>query len=296
LFFVSPRASERRNFVLMPKAPTTPGTLYLVGTPIGNLEDLTLRAVRVLGEVDLVAAEDTRTARKLLAHLDLRKPTVSLNKDNEARRAEQVLEALSRQEAVALISEAGMPGISDPGERLVRRCLEREIPVDVIPGPSAVLAALCLSGLPALPFTFFGFLPRKGRRRKEQLARLVQDPATAVIFESPRRTAATLADLADALGERQAALARELTKVHQQVVRGSLAELAERARQEPPRGEVTLVVAGAPPPEAPDDEALSVMVRQRLEQGESPRQIADALGELGRRRVYQLALALGGGS
>jgi len=273
-------------------APTNPGTLYLVATPIGNLEDITLRAIRVLGEVDLVAAEDTRTARALLSHLGLKKRTVSLNKDNETRRAGEILAALEQDQAVALISEAGMPGISDPGERLVSRCLERGLPVDVIPGASAVLSALVLSALPARPFTFHGFLPRKGKHRKAALERLRVDPATAVLFESPRRTAATLKDLAAALGDRPAALARELTKLHQEVIRLPLPELAAAAREKPPRGEVTLVVAGAPEEEGPTDEELAAMVSGRLEQGESPKTIADALTHLGRRRVYQLALSL----
>ena len=276
----------------MSKAPTIPGTLYLVATPIGNLEDITLRAVRVLGEVDLVAAEDTRTARALLSHLGLKKRTVSLNKDNEARRTGEILTALERDQSVAVISEAGMPGISDPGERLVASCLERGLPVDVIPGPSAVLSALVLSGLPTRPFTFHGFLPRKGRQRKEAVERLRLDPSTAVIFESPRRTTGTLNELAAALGARPAALTRELTKLHQEVIRLPLPELAAAAREEPPRGEVTLVVAGAPAGEGPTDEELAALVAQRLGEGESPRTIADALTHLGRRRVYQLALQL----
>lgn len=276
----------------MPQAPIIPGTLYLVATPIGNLEDITLHAVRVLGEVDLVAAEDTRTARALLGHLEIKKRTISLHKENEARRAGEVLAALERGEAVALISEAGMPGISDPGERLVVRCLERGLKVDIIPGASAVLSALVLSGLPALPFTFHGFLPRKGRQRAEAVERLRLDPATAIIFESPRRVAATLEELAQALGERAAALTRELTKLHQEVIRLPLPALAEAVRREPPRGEITLVVAGAGEDPGPTDEELARMVRHRLGQGLSPRAIADELADLGRRKIYQLSLEL----
>ena len=276
----------------MPKAPITPGTLYLVATPIGNLEDITLRAVRVLGAADLVAAEDTRTAKALLSHLDIKKRTISLHKENEARRAEEILAALERDQVVALISEAGMPGVSDPGERLVARCLERGLAVDVIPGASAVLSALVLSGLPAQPFTFHGFLPRKGKSRTQAVERLRLDPATAIIFESPRRVAATLKELAAALGARPAALTRELTKLHQEVIRLPLPDLAAAALENPPRGEITLVVAGAGEDPGPDDAELAAMVCARLQQGLSPRTIADELISLGRRRVYQLALEL----
>ncbi len=276
----------------MKRAPVEPGTLYLVATPIGNMEDITLRAVRVLGEVDLVAAEDTRSARVLLGYHGLKTRTISMHKDNEVRRSGEVVQALEAGKAVALISDAGMPGISDPGERLVGKCLERGLAVDVIPGASAVLSALILSGLPPLPFTFHGFLPRKGKRRKLAIERLSREQATAVIYESPRRTAATLAELAGALGNRPAALARELTKLYQEVIRLPLDELAEEARRKPPRGEVTLVVGGADREDELGEEELAHMVRSRLDQGLSPRHIADELSRLGRRRVYQLALAL----
>lgn len=271
------------------------GTLFVVGTPIGNLEDITLRAVRVLGQVDLVAAEDTRSARALLSHLGLGCETMSFFAGNEARRTEQVLERLRRGAQVALISEAGMPGISDPGERLVRRCIEEQLPVDVVPGPSAVLSALVISGLPTSRFMFLGFLPRTGRRRDEVLAPLRHDPSTLVLYESPRRVGKTLLELSRQLGDRPAAVVRELTKVHQEVVREPLSALARRYESVPPRGEVTLVVG--PGEVALDDEAtLQEEILSRLERGDSPRAIADELaGPHGRRRVYQQTLALRAG-
>jgi len=267
----------------------------VVATPIGNLEDITLRAVRVLGEVDLVAAEDTRSAGVLLSHHGVSTPTTSLYKDNEQRRGAQLVERLRGGEAVALISEAGMPGVSDPGHRLVVRCVEAGVPVDVIPGPSAVPTALVLSGLPTDQFTFLGFLPRKGRARTRALQRAAEEPRTLVLFESPRRAGKTLADLLGALGgDRPAALVREMTKLHQEVLRAPLGELARRFREEAPRGEVTLVVGGADAGEEPPEEEVEREVAQRLTEGQSPRQISRELSSLGRRRIYQMALRLRG--
>ncbi len=286
------RSPERPSH---PLAPVRPGCLYLVGTPIGNLEDLSYRAVRVLGEVALIAAEDTRSARVLCDRYGIATPTLSYHKENEARRAEELCARLARGEAIALVSEAGMPGISDPGARLVARCLELGLEVDVVPGPSASLAALVLSGLPSEHFRWLGFLPREAGARRRLLASVAEDPATLILFEAPTRTGRTLAELGELCGgERRAALARELTKLHQEVLRGSLAELAARFREEPPRGEVTLVVAGAPPAPGLSDEELAAEVTRRLATGASPREIAHALAGEGRRRVYQLALRLAG--
>ena len=184
-----------------------------------------------------------------------------------------------------------MPGISDPGERLVRCCLEQGIPVQVIPGPNAAVTALVASGLPAGRFTFIGFLPKTGRERKRALEQLRLEPGTLVLYESPRRVGRTLADLHDGLGAREAALVRELTKLHEEVVRGELGELAQRYRTTQPRGEVTLVVGPADEQQLPA-EAIEREIAQRLERGESPREIADALAVHGRRTIYQLALAL----
>ncbi len=204
------------------------GTLYVVATPIGNLEDVTLRALRVLREVELVLAEDTRRTRTLLTHHDVRTRPRSLHAHNEAQRSREVLEALASGSSVALVSDAGTPLVSDPGERLVAAVIQAGHAVVPIPGPSAVLSALVASGLPAAPFLFLGFLPRRSGEREALLARIRDRTETVVLFESPRRLAATLRRLADTLGDRPACVARELTKLHEEVARGSLQELAER--------------------------------------------------------------------
>jgi 16S rRNA (cytidine1402-2'-O)-methyltransferase len=268
------------------------GRLSVVATPIGNLEDITYRAVRILGEVDLIAAEDTRSARKLLGRYGVAKETVSVFSGNEARRAEEILARLDAGEHVALISESGMPGVSDPGERLIRRCIEAGIEVDVIPGPSAVTTALVISGLPSGRFTFLGFLPRAGRRRREVLEQLRFEPGTLVLYESPRRVSQTLDDLFSALGEREAALARELTKRHQEVIRAPLSALGERFEDQPARGEVTLVIGPSDEGAALPGEALDNEILERLQRGESPARIAGELGVHGKRKVYQRALTL----
>jgi 16S rRNA (cytidine1402-2'-O)-methyltransferase len=221
------------------------GTLFVVGTPIGNLEDLSERARATLASVDLVAAEDTRRAGRLLQHLGVHARLVSLFDANEAARVPELLERLRAGDDVALISDAGMPGVSDPGYRVVAACADAGVPVDVVPGPSSAIAALVVSGLPTDRFAFEGFLPRGGKARAERFAALAGDPRTVVIFESPRRVAATLADAAAALGERRAVVARELTKLHQEVLRGSLSQLAEDLRERELKGEVVLVVEGA---------------------------------------------------
>jgi 16S rRNA (cytidine1402-2'-O)-methyltransferase len=222
------------------------GTLFVVGTPIGNLEDLTDRARRVLSEVDVVAAEDTRRAGLLLKRIGARARFLSFFDANERERIPRVLRELEAGNNVALVTDAGMPGISDPGYRLVAACAEAGLTVDVVPGPSAAITALVASGLPTDRFSFEGFLPRTGRARQTRLAEIAADPRTVVLFESPRRTARTLADLAEVCGDRRAALCRELTKLHQEVRRGSLSELAGSAESEELKGEVTLVVEGAP--------------------------------------------------
>ncbi len=279
-------------------APVLPGSLYVVGTPIGNLEDITFRAVRVLAHVDLVAAEDTRRAKVLLSHYQITTRVMSYFQGNEAQRSHVLLQRLQQGSSIALISEAGMPGISDPGMRLIQACIDQGVPVDVIPGPNAALTALILSGLPSSQFTFLGFLPRSGKERQRQLDQLHPHQGTLIFYEAPPRVSRTLATLGEVLGDRPAALAREMTKIHQEVVRGTLFGLAEQYRETPPRGEVTLVVAGSSeggkdlPREKIGETELEHEVTARLAQGESPRQIARALAEHGRRRIYQLALAL----
>jgi 16S rRNA (cytidine1402-2'-O)-methyltransferase len=270
-----------------------PGTLYVVGTPIGNLEDITFRAVRVLSGVELIAAEDTRRAHILLAHYQIATRTLSYFKGNEARRSRILLERLQRGGAVALISEAGMPGISDPGARLIALCREKDIPLEVIPGPNAALTALLLSGLSSDRFVFLGFLPRRTSGKQRILDGLRAEPGTLIFYEAPSRVADTLSELREVLGNRPGAIAREMTKLHQEVIRGTLADLAAHCTQTPVRGEVTLVVGGAATcnDRAETDTAdLLRMVEERLAQGERPRDIARALARYGRRRVYQLAL------
>jgi 16S rRNA (cytidine1402-2'-O)-methyltransferase len=244
------------------------GVLHLVGTPIGNLGDLPPRAIEVLGTVALVACEDTRHTGRLLAHAGVATPTVSFFEGNERERGREVLDRLRAGDDVALVSDAGMPGISDPGFRLVRACAEEGIEVRVVPGPSAALAALVVSGLPTDRFAFEGFLPRKAGERRARMAVLAGEERTLVFYESPRRLVTTLSELAEAMGEeRPAAVARELTKLHEEVVRGSLGEVrAELAGRDQIRGEVVLVVGGAesaPPPPLPDlaAEALALVSR-----------------------------------
>lgn len=216
-----------------------------MATPIGNLEDITLRAIRTLREADVIAAEDTRHARVLLSHLEIHKPLISCHQFNEASRLGRIQECFDRGQSVALVTDAGMPGISDPGERLIAHCVAAGVPVEVIPGPSAVLHALVASGLPACPFAFEGFLPQKQGRRRRAIEALLDREATTVFFESPHRIAKTLNALAEILPDRRICIARELTKKFEECLRGTSAELAESLRDRAWRGEITLVVEGA---------------------------------------------------
>jgi 16S rRNA (cytidine1402-2'-O)-methyltransferase len=269
------------------------GTLYVVATPIGNLEDVTQRALAVLREADLVLAEDTRHARVLLDRYGIPARPVSLHAHNETARTQQVLAALGEGRAVALVSDAGTPLVSDPGERLVARAIADGHGVVPVPGPSALLAALVASGLPAGAFTFVGFLPRKAGERARRLAELAGRRETLVLYESPRRLGALLAELAAAFGERRACVARELTKLHEELARGTLAELAARFAAGA-RGEVTVVVEGAALAAEPvGEDALRERVRKGLAAGLSARDLATKLArETGapRRALYALAL------
>ena len=264
-------------------------TLYLVATPIGNLEDITLRALRLLREVSLVAAEDTRTTRKLLAHFGIRQRLVSYNEHNMRSRTPQLLAALDKGD-VALVSEAGMPGISDPGHELVVAVTDAGYPVVPVPGPSAVTTALAASGLPTRQFTFVGFLPRRAGERRRLLASLAVEPRTVVAFETPHRLRQTLADMLSAWGDRRIAVCRELTKAFEEVFRGRIAEALEHFVE--PRGEFTLVIEGgqaAPPPAL--DEAVREHLRRLKEGGVSPRQAVSRVARsrgLPRREVYRV--------
>lgn len=272
------------------------GVLYVVATPIGNLEDMSYRAVRILKEVDVVAAEDTRSALKLFDRFDIRaKRLVSYFEGNEAARSAVLVKALEAGQSVALISEAGTPGVSDPGTRLVRAAADAGIKVEVVPGPVAAVAALVGSGLPTERFMVVGFPPREAGARQLMFGQLRNEPSTIALYEAPGRVAETLSDLAAALGDdRAAAVCRELTKLHEETVRGTLAELRDRYADMPPRGECTIVVAGATAGEVTDID-VEAELRKLLSQGLGPKDAAARLvvttGKP-RRALYQLALSL----
>jgi 16S rRNA (cytidine1402-2'-O)-methyltransferase len=273
---------------------TAGGTLVLVGTPIGNLGDLAPRAAEALAAADVVCCEDTRRTGKLLSLAGVgRRPFVVVNEHTEVREIPRVLARLARGERVALVSDAGMPGVSDPGECLVAAAVAEGHPVEVVPGPSAALAALVVSGLPAGRFVFEGFLPRKGPSRAERLAAVAREPRTVVLFEAPHRVARTLADLVDACGpDRRVAVARELTKLHEEVWRGTLAGAAAWAADRKPPGEFVLVVEGAPAAAPPDDAAVLAAVQAELAGGASARDAARAVADrlsVPRRRAYGIA-------
>ncbi len=280
------------------------GALYLVATPIGNLEDITLRALRILREARLIAAEDTRHTRKLLTHFAIATPTISYHEHSPLERQERLLAELAQGD-VALVSDAGTPAISDPGQELVRAALAAGYPVVPIPGAVAAITALIASGLPTDRFTYLGFLPRRPQERRATLAAVATLPHTLIVYEAPHRLLATLDDLLATLGDRQAVVARELTKLHEQWLRGPLSQLRQQCADLGPRGEYTLVIAGAPDPaEARDATAASdreevalTQVRALLAAGMRTRdaaaQVAAATG-LPRRDAYQLALRVAG--
>jgi 16S rRNA (cytidine1402-2'-O)-methyltransferase len=273
------------------------GTLYVVATPIGNLSDLTLRAMETLRECDAVVAEDTRRTRGLLAHLGIGgKPLLSLHAHSDARDVERVVERLTRGERVALVTDAGTPSVSDPGEALVRAAIASHTPVVPIPGPSAVLCALAASGLASgAGFRFVAFLPRDGKRRREAIARVCETPEPVVLFEAANRARDTLRDLAEATPARPACVARELTKVHEELVRGSLVELA--AHEGEWIGEIAIVLGTHEPDrrtESIDDAELDLRIDRELAKGEGAKQIAERLSAWSgrsKRDVYARVLA-----
>ena len=258
--------------------------LYLVATPIGNLEDITLRALRVLREVRLIACEDTRHTRKLLDHFGIQKPTISYHEHNEQTRAEELIARLLQGESIALVSDAGTPGISDPAYRLVVAAIENNINVIPIPGATALIAGLIASGLPTDTFLFVGFLPAKRHARREKLESLRFVRETLVLYEAPHRVLETLSEAQTVLGNRRAALAREVTKLHEQFLRGTLADIRAQLQMQEPRGEITLVIAGASETDEqplPLHESLTTQLEQLIQTGISRN---DALKQLARRR------------
>ena len=227
-----------------PSSNPTKGTLYIVSTPIGNREDITLRALRILKEVDLIAAEDTRHTGLLLRHFGIQTPLTSYFEGNELRKKEFILSKLRQGERVALVSDAGTPGISDPGFRLIQAATENRISVVPVPGPSAVIAALSVSGLPTDAFLFRGFLPHKSKKRKDWLKQLEDVRETLIFYESPHRLSETLNDIFEILGDREMVLTRELTKIYEEIIRGRVSEIRNQIGDRTLKGEITLVIAG----------------------------------------------------
>lgn len=267
-------------------------SLYLVATPIGNLEDITLRALKVLREVDLIAAEDTRHTRELLAHYEIHTPLTSYHRHNLAVKTPYLLGQLREGRDIALVSDAGLPGISDPGEELVREAVAAGLAVVPVPGASAALTALVVSGLPTGRFVFEGFLPRSGKERRERLVALAAEERTLILYEAPHRLVATLTDLATSLGARQVVVTRELTKKFETIWRGTLPEATGYFQDNPPRGEITLVVAGAPPAPRPAYDplraaaAVAELVAGGMERKEAMKQVARRYGQ-SRREIYR---------
>lgn len=273
------------------------GTLYVVGTPIGNLEDMTFRAVQVLQVVDAIAAEDTRHTGKLLQRFQIKTPQVSYHDHNRLSRIPELLQRLQQGKSIALVTDAGMPGISDPGFELVQACAAANIRVVPIPGPSAVITALSAAGLPTERFVFEGFLPVKGQDRRDRLEALQSESRTLVFYEAPHRIRQTLQDLAEVLGaDRLIALARELTKLHEEFWRGTLEEAIAHYTEREPQGEFTLVVAGVERSQPVLSETalkaeLQNLIKQGLSRSQASRQLAQQTS-LSRRQIYQLALAI----
>jgi 16S rRNA (cytidine1402-2'-O)-methyltransferase len=272
------------------------GILYVVSTPIGNLEDITLRALRILKEVDLIAAEDTRRTRQLLTHYGIRKPLISYHEHNQRSREDQLIEKLREGEKIALVTDAGTPGISDPGDALIRRIANERIPLVPIPGPSAAIAALSISGLPTESFLFYGFLPAKASARKRFLEGLKKRPETIIFYESPRRIAALLQEVLEILGNRQIVVAREITKVFEETFRGTIAQVLEKLGDGEVRGEITVILSG----NTQEEEIDSLSIREALQDyvlntgasmKEAIEKVAEDLGA-GKREVYQESLKL----
>ncbi|MCB0208922.1 MAG: 16S rRNA (cytidine(1402)-2'-O)-methyltransferase [Anaerolineae bacterium] len=268
------------------------GTLYIVPTPLGNLEDITLRALRILQEAALIATEDTRTTGRLLKHYDIQGSMVSLHEHSRPAQIDQILSSLAEHD-VALVSEAGTPLLSDPGYELVRAATQQAIPIVALPGPNAVTTALSASGLPPYPFLFAGFLPRKANERRNLLENLVNQSATLVFFESPHRFQSALVDMANVLGEsRSIAICREMTKLHEEIWRGTLAEAVSAWAERQPRGEFTLVVEGAPPQSEWSQSQVETALIKAFDAGKTAKEAVNQVkiqSGWPKREVYALA-------
>lgn len=268
--------------------------LYLVATPIGNLGDITQRAIETLKSVDVVACEDTRHSQKLFQHLGIRPKTTSYHHHNRHAKRPYLVGLMQAGQSVALVSDAGTPGVSDPGEELVKACIEAGIPVVPIPGPCALIVALVGSGLATDRFAFDGFLPAKAGDRRRRLEALQEDPRSLIFYEAPHRLSDTLGAMQAVFGDRQACVARELTKIHESFLRGPLSELAHHFETTPAKGEIVVLVAGASPVKPTEDE-VAICLKQRLAAGCSPsdaaKQVARDLG-VPKRGVYEMALKI----
>ena len=276
------------------------GTLYIVATPIGNLEDISLRALRVLKEVAVIAAEDTRVTRKLLAHYDIHTPMTAYHQHSKGRRAEEIIERLKRGEDVALVSDAGTPGISDPGHELIRFAIDEGITITSVPGPTAMITALVVSGLPTSHFTFDGLPPRKESERKAFFRGIKSDPRTIILYESPLRLLPTLKTALSELGDRRAAVVREATKMFEEVFRGTLTEVIARFTEHKAKGEIVIIIEGAGPEEAATaqetgaetvEERLKTLMAQGMTERDAIRQTAAEM-KLPRREVYAVAIGM----
>jgi 16S rRNA (cytidine1402-2'-O)-methyltransferase len=272
------------------------GILYVVSTPIGNLEDITLRALRILKEVDLIAAEDTRRTRQLLTHYGIHKPLISYHEHNQRMREDTLLEKLREGKQVALVTDAGTPGISDPGQPLIRKAACEGIPLVPIPGPSAAIAALSISGLPTESFLFNGFLPAKASARKKILEALKKRLETLIFYESPRRLGALLKDAWEILGNRQVVVTREITKVFEETLRGTIGDVLEKIGEKEVRGEITVILAGNSQEENVDSPSIQDALRDYvLNSGASMKEAIERVAEdlgVAKREVYQESLNL----
>ena len=280
-----------------PSATSCPSGLYVVATPIGNLEDMTLRAINVLAKVDLIAAEDTRHTSRLLARYFIDTPLISYYEHNEQQRAAQLIEKIRAGSAVALVSDAGTPSVSDPGYRLVRAAIENDLDIFPIPGVSAAITALSASGLPTDAFVFVGFVPKKKGKRMDVLRSLRDEPRTLVFYESPRRVVALLEDIHALMGNRQVVLAREMTKLHEEFIRGHLTDVQTALTGRPEiKGECTLLIGGAPSTRSLSDSELDDVIRQALARpGARVSSVSKALARqhgLPRKIIYEMALEI----